>query len=243
MNTTTLGALTSILLSGMALPAAIIIEDGLGNKPTALDGLVLQTYGNWSANSTTRSGSRENRDNAQTFVLDSAVTVDSFILSVNQVRQDATVTFRLFEVPGSPTADPLILGTEILSEAYTFSAADATITSNSGDATTEDNLLTWDISNTLLSAGNYALQIDDSGLTTSGVDIGWRSRSEGLDGPYAAGMSYRFFGEGSDTELNPRGGGIQDSTLGIVAIPEPTTLALTLVCGMTAVGMARRRKH
>jgi len=217
------------LLMGTTLSAAILIEDGLGTLPT----LDFETYDIDGGVSSTRAGSKDNRDNTQSFTLLSDITVGKFVLSINDAADGASVTFRLFNVTSGANADPLVTGSEIISESYTFTSADAAITSNSGDSTTEDNLLTWDIADTVLTSGVYALQIDGPATgPASGVYVGWRA--SGAD-PYSGGALYR-------DGLGETFGGSQDQTLGIIAIPEPGSLALFAISGLVFVTVRRRKR-
>ena len=235
MNAKIINYTAGLLLTIHPLYADLItIEDGLGSLPSTL---AFETYDIDGGLSDTGMGSKNNRDNTQSFQLASAIDVDKFVLSVNAAREGSTVTFRLFEVPGSTTADPLVLGTEVRSEAYTFTAADATATGGvSDDGVGTDNLLTWDFSEVVtLNPGGYALQID--GPVTgpaSGVYVRWRATGDAAGDLYSDGRVYR-------DGLASAFAGTVDTAFGIVAIPEPSVLPL-LVIGVGFLRLGRRRR-
>lgn len=226
-----IGVLTCLASPGQA---SVTIEDGLGSLPSSLD---FETYD--FSTSDQNVGEKNNRDLTQSFTLDTAIDVDKFLLSVNGANEGSTVNLRLFNVPGDTVASVLVLGTEILSEAYTFTAADAIATGGGGNAgDNTDNLLTWDVSSLNLAAGKYALQIDgpDNGTT----HIRWRRKGENPNSnPYADGRFYRD--NGNDGDLDQFGNTDLDAALGIVAIPEPASLILLGLGSICLVGRSRSR--
>lgn len=215
-----------LLLGSSASHATIVIEDGLGTKPS----LAFQTYGNWAGNSTTRSGEKDGRDNTQSFILGSTFQLDKVVMNVNDALAGSSVTFRLFEVPGSTTGSTLTLGSELASEAYTFTADDQTLTTNSADPLTEDNLLTWDLPDLTLDPGGYALQIDgpESG-PAGGVYVGWRSSGSNA---YADGKRYRHLAPEPTTLVDA--GGLVDAAFGLQAVDDNPWTRHTIQAGGAA---------
>jgi len=224
-----------LLSSTASMFGTITIFDGLDQKPD----VYWQNYGNWGGVHDTRSGSKEGRDNTQTFVITEDMFVDQFVISVNDAMADISVTFRVFEITSTPLASTLTLGNELASELYTFTLSDQTLTA--GNET--DNILIWDVSDFILPVGNYALQIDgpEAG-PASGLHIAWRG--VGDPNTYSAGSQYRNFTPGGSLDIRDA-----DTALGIVGgpaamIPEPSTILFLLVgaSALAIVSADRRRR-
>jgi len=214
-----------VILPGLALAtasasASIVIETGLSGLPS---GLAYQTLSDFGA-PTSGSGEKDDRNITQTFTLDGAVDVDAFVLNIHRALDGASVTFRLFEV-SNPDTDPFVAGTQLASEAYTFTTADESATADVGGNRTF-SLLTWDITNINLAAGSYAVQID--GPDVPNAAIVWSTTTDNI----AGGSFYR--------DGNVRNNGGSTAALGVVEVPEPASLVLLGLGSLCLMGRTRR---
>lgn len=167
----------------------------------------------------------------QTFTAPASLTLDKLYIHYRNQVAGRTIELRFFEVADPDPADPfaqLVEGTNLLTTGlqYTFEVGQPTTARNlEFDLTGSDEL-------SLTAGQGYAFQIvsvddDDS------FDFDWRRRGTEV---FAGGRSY------SGIEPMAPGAGVptRDMYLAIVAIPEPSALALASTA--TIAGLLRPRR-
>ena len=156
------------------------------------------------------------RDNAQTFTLVDATTIDKIAINFQNAPLDTSeTTFEFFSV-ADPTASTLTPSSIL--DTYTFSSA---------DLGTSAGTLVFDIVDTSATANSsYGVRFDTQSSTS--LVFKWTF----VPTAYADAERYENNNAASDDDLY---------SIGVVSVPEPSTLALFgLVAG--ALALLRKRK-
>jgi hypothetical protein len=159
---------------------------------------------------------RSNRDNAQTFTLPSATTIDKIAINFQEAPvAAATATFEFFSV-ADPEASTLTPVTMIDSVSF-----------SNTDLGTASGTLVFDVANTVAAANSsFAVRLNTDSSTTAVFKWTFVATT------YANGHRY---------ENNSRPSQDEDYTVGVVAVPEPAT-AMLLSASMLGLAMRRRRR-
>ncbi len=226
--------------------AALIVTEG-ATWPASP---AVQTYARTDANVTSERDVRYIRDLAQTFQVASAIQVDKIYVDVEEAVANREYTLRMFTVADVNAADPLIdpnnagfTGTVLFSLTTTTSAGINTADGGNNpllvlefDLTGADEVM---LSPSVGSAG-YGFQIlrtGDGRTNPDGTDPAGDSRAfkwhyNNNGNLFAGGRGYAIAGGGID--------GQDDFLMAIVAVPEPSCVALA---ALGACGLLRSRRR
>lgn len=177
---------------------------------------------------------KSDRQQTQTFTLDSATDVDAFAFFVNRggsfVDAEGT-SLKVFEV-SAVDGDPLNITNTLLDEALPVGF----------DFTGDDKLLVLDIDDLNLAAGSYAVQLNSTGsfpFVRWKHDLAVDDQGDPLDpDSYTGGAAYYDDGGGSLVPGGGNSGDPNDRAFAVIAVPEPASVALL---GLGGLALLRRR--
>ncbi len=222
--------MTAAITAAIALPASAVTisvlpldENNLLQNP---DNLVLDYLrGGETIGARTERDVKDNRDNAQSFLLTTATTIDAIAIQYSDLRTNgATMTFEFFRVADAD-ATSLIVDGDII-DSFTFDGSHPAFNGNLAGT------LIFDVTDTVAAAGDaFAIRFDtDPGTTHS---FKWEIlHDKRNDVGFTGGQAY---------EKNTGGGSNFHKvyTIGVVAVPEPASLSLL---GISGLALLRRRR-
>lgn len=173
---------------------------------------------------------RENRDNAQTFTISSATTIDQIAIQFEgaQTATTAQATFEFFAVTNANSATLSQSGSVL--DSFTLTG------SSFGGATS--GLLIFDIADTSAAAGStWGIRFDTQASVLAPGLFNWIFSYKAL-GTNAFGSNYP---DGSFYQTGNANSG-QDYAFGVVSVPEPSTTNMLLAAIGTLLSMKRQRR-